>query len=250
MQKILITGTSTGFGTATAQLFLDKGWNVVATMRNIAANTLAPHERLTVLPLDVTDADSIAETTTAAGPIDALVNNAGVGMLNALEGSDIASIREMFETNIIGTIAMAKAVLPQMRERRAGVIVNVSSSVTLKPLPALAAYTATKAAVNGFTKSLALEAAEFGIRTHLVLPGAAPSTAFGKNAVTRMGMDIPEAYAAFVRDYMTSLQGATEVTEARDVAMAVWHAVTEPDAPMHHPAGADAETLWREISAS
>lgn len=250
MQKILITGTSTGFGAATAKLFLEKGWNVVATMRNPVANPLELHPRLTVLPLDVTDANSIAKAIVAAGPIDALVNNAGVGMLNALEGSDIAAIREMFETNVIGMIAMTKAVLPQMRERRAGVIVNVSSSVTLKPFPALAAYTATKGAMNGFTESLALEAAEFGIRTRLVLPGAAPSTAFGKNAVTRMGMDIPKAYAAFVQDYLASLQGATEVTEAGDVAMAIWRAVTEPDAPMRQPAGADAETLWREISAS
>src|SRR5690606_7042255 len=99
------------------------------------------------------------EALTAAGEIDVLVNNAGIGWLNALEGTSDAVIRRLFETNTFGTMAMCRAVLPQMRERGAGVIVNVSSSVTLKPLALLSAYTASKAAVNAFTASLAEEVA-------------------------------------------------------------------------------------------
>lgn len=246
MPKILITGCSSGFGLAIAQKFVAAGWDVVATMRTPRNDLLPPNDRLEILPLDVTSADSIARTIEAAGTIDALVNNAGVGMLNVLEGSEMSKIRELFETNVFGAMAMTKAVLPQMRARRSGVIVNVSSAVTIRPLPALSVYSASKAALNAFTESLALEAALFGIRAKLVLPGSAPTTGFGKNAVSRMGMEIPEPYAAFVHDYMTRLRSGAEVTTADAVVEAVWRSVTEIDAPMKIPAGADAETSFRQ----
>lgn len=246
MPKILITGCSSGFGLATAQKFLDAGWDVVATMRTPRNDLLPSNDRLEVLPLDVTSANSIAEAVEAAGTIDALVNNAGVGMLNVLEGSEMSKVRELFETNVFGAMALTKAVLPQMRVRRSGVIVNVSSAVTIRPLPALSVYSASKAALNAFAESLALEAAMFGIRAKIVLPGSAPTTGFGKNAVSRMGMEIPEPYEVFVHDYMTKLRSGTEVTTAEAVAEAVWRSVTEIDAPMKIPAGADAETSFRE----
>lgn len=244
MPRILVTGASSGFGLAIARTFLTNGWEVVATMRNPEAGQLPASERLRLLPLDVTDAASIEAAISAVGRIDALVNNAGVGMLNALEGVEMAKIRELFETNLFGVMAMARAVLPQMRMRRSGVIINVSSAVTLKPFPALSVYSASKAALNAFTESLALEAGLFGVRTRLVLPGSAPSTDFGKNAVGRMGMDIPEPYAAFVHDYLSTQRKGTLFTTAEDVATAVWHAVTDESAPMKIPAGADAEALF------
>lgn len=240
MPRILITGCSTGFGLATAQRFLAEGWEVIATMRNPSEDILPAQEGLTVLPLDVTDADSIAAAVAQAGPLDALVNNAGVGMLNVVEGAAMENMREVFETNILGPIALTKAVMPQFRERGEGVIVNVSSSVTVKPLPALSAYSASKAALNAFTESFALEAALFGVRVRLVLPGSSPTTSFGQNVVARMGMEIPAPYEAFVMDYLGELRGSSEVTVADDVAEAVWRAVTDPDTPMKTPAGADA----------
>lgn len=244
MPRILVTGASSGFGLAIAQTFHSEGWEVVATMRDVSANQLPSSDSLEVLPLDVTRAQSIQSTIAAAGPLDALVNNAGVGMLNVLEGADIGKIRELFETNVIGAFAMTKAVLPQMRQRRAGVIVNVSSSVTLKPFPALSIYSASKAALNAFTESLAIEAALFGVRTRLVLPGSAPATSFGENAVARMGMDIPEPYADFVHDYLAGLRSGTEVSTPEDVALAVWQAVTNESSPLRIPAGADARALF------
>lgn len=246
MPRILITGCSTGFGLATAQRFCAAGWEVVATMRNPREDILPAQEGLTVLPLDVTDADSVAAAVAQAGPLNALVNNAGVGMLNVLEGATMENMREVFETNILGPIAMTKAVMPQFRERGEGVIVNVSSSVTVKPLPALSAYSASKAALNSFTESFALEAALFGVRVRLVLPGSSPTTSFGQNAVARMGMEIPAPYEAFVIDYLGELRGSTEVTVSDDVAQAVWRAVTDPNTPMKTPAGADAMTWFRE----
>lgn len=150
----------------------------------------------------------------------------------------------------MGTIAMTRAVMPGMRDRRSGVIVNVSSSVTLRALPALSIYSASKAAVNAFTESFALEAAEFGVRVRLVLPGSAPETSFGRNAVARMGMEVPEAYGPFVQAYFQSLRSAAEKTQVRDVAQAVWRAVSDDAAPMKLPAGADAETWFREEGLS
>jgi len=241
MKTVLITGCSSGFGLETARLFLDRGWRVVATMRTPRGDALPPHERLRVLALDVTDAASIRQAVEAAGPIDVLVNNAGIGMLGALESQTLDAAREIFETNTLGTIAMTQAVLPQFRARRAGVIVNVTSSVTLRPLPLLAVYTASKAAVNAFTESLALELQEIGARARLVLPGRSPSTSFGANARTRMTGETPEPYAGLLQRVFSSVMDtSTPVTFAGDVAEAVWRAATDPSCPMRLPAGADA----------
>lgn len=244
ISTVLITGCSSGFGLETARFFLDKGWRVVATMRTPREGLLPPSDRLRLLALDVTDADSIRRCVEAAGPIDALVNNAGVGLLAPLEGMALPSVREVFETNTFGTMAMTQAVLPQFRQRRAGVVVNVTSSVTLKPLPLLSVYTASKAAVNAFTESLALELEPFHVRARLVLPGRAPSTRFGDNARPRMAGSTHEAYADFTQRVFAAVRDtATPVTYAQDVVEAVWRAVTDPAAPMRIPAGADAVAL-------
>ncbi|MGE3775510.1 MAG: SDR family NAD(P)-dependent oxidoreductase, partial [Gammaproteobacteria bacterium] len=168
MKTVLITGCSSGFGLEMAKDFLDNGWRVVATMRTPRPDLLPASDNLQILALDVTDPDSIRAAVEAAGDIDVLVNNAGIGWLNPLEGTSMATVRDLFETNTLGTIAMTRAVLPQFRARGAGVVVNVSSSVTLTPLPLLSVYTASKAAVNAFTESLALELEPIGVRVRLV----------------------------------------------------------------------------------
>jgi NAD(P)-dependent dehydrogenase (short-subunit alcohol dehydrogenase family) len=241
---VLITGCSSGFGLETAQFFLAQGWNVVATMRTPRKDLLPRSDRLRILPLDVTDPESIRACMEATGPIDALVNNAGVGLLAPLEGISLDSARAIFETNTVGTIAMTQAVLPQFRERRTGVVVNVTSSVTLKSLPLLSVYTASKAAVNAFTESLALELAAFDVRVRLVLPGRAPGTSFGDNARQRMAGSTHPAYADFLQAVFAAVRDtSTPVTFAQDVAEAVWYAVTDVSAPMRIPAGADAVAL-------
>ena len=240
MNTILITGCSSGFGLETARAFLDRDWAVIATMRVPREGLLPASPRLRILPLDVTDDDSIADAVAAAGPIDALVNNAGVGQLGALEGVTMDKVRELFETNTLGTIAMTKAVIPGMRQRGSGVIVNVTSGVTFQPLLLMSIYTASKAAVNAFTESLALELEPFGIRARLVIPGRAPETPFGDNARARMGFDIPPPYAESAGRVLARMQAGGPVTYSRDVAEAVWRAVTQPDSPMRLPAGADA----------
>lgn len=243
MKTVLITGCSSGFGLETARYFLDQGWNVVATMRTPQPQLLPTSERLRTVPLDVTRQDSIRDAIAAAGPVDVLVNNAGIGLLNALEGTAMSTVREVFETNTLGTIAMTQAVLPQFRERRSGVIVNVTSSVTLVPLPLLSVYTASKAAVNAFTESLALELEPFNVQARLVLPGRAPQTRFGENARPRMGA-VPAPYDAVAqRVFAGWAQTNAPVTHSADVAQAVWRAATDPSSAARLPAGADAEAL-------
>lgn len=248
MKTVLITGCSSGFGLEIARHFLARDWQVVATMRTPRTDVLPPSDRLRVLALDVTDPESIRKAVDAAGPIDLLVNNAGFGAAFPAELVPIATVRELFETNTIGTIAVTQAVLPQFRQRKAGVVVNVTSSVTLKALPLIAAYRASKAAVNAFTESMALELEPFGVRTHLVLPGRAPDTRFGENARTRMGGFDHEAYAELASSVMAQMRDTSSpITQAQDVADAVWRAATDPSSPMRIPAGADAEAWAAEV---
>lgn len=246
MKTILITGCSSGFGLETARHFLDRGWTVVATMRTPREDLLPPSGTLRILRLDVTDPDSVRRAVQEAGPVDVLVNNAGIGLLNALEGIPMETVHEIFDTNTIGTIAMTQAVLPQFRERRSGVIVNITSGVTLKPLHLLSVYTASKAAVNAFTESLALELEPFNVRAHLVLPGRAPDTAFSRTAQSRMTDGIPAAYAALAQSVFATWQQSSLVTRPTDVADAVWRAATDPACPMRLIAGADAAALARQ----
>lgn len=247
MKTILITGCSSGFGLAAARHFLDRGWCVVATMRTLREGLLPPSDRLQLVALDVGDPASIARAVVEAGPVDVLVNNAGIGWLNPLEGTPMPVVREIFETNTFGTMAMIQALLPQFRARGAGVVINVTSSVTLKPLPLLSVYTASKAAVNALTECLALELAPLGIRTHVVLPGRAPDTQFAANARSRiLGSEgAPDDYDPIVQAVFARMTAhpTEEVTRAQDVVEAIWRAATDADAPLRLPAGADAVAL-------
>ena len=243
MNTVLITGSSSGYGLETARHFHSQGWNVVATMRTPSEDVLPQSERLRVLALDVTNPDSIAAALEAAGPIDVLVNNAGIGAMGAFEATPIATARELFETNTFGVMAMTQAVLPQFRERRSGVLVNVTSSATLARMPLVAVYTASKTAIEGFTASLALELEAFDVSVKLVEPGYGPATRFTSNGQTRMDGLIPEAYAPFAQRVMADFEQPARVTNQSDVAEAVWRAAHDTTGQLRFPAGADAVAL-------
>jgi NAD(P)-dependent dehydrogenase (short-subunit alcohol dehydrogenase family) len=243
VNTVLITGCSSGYGLETARHFHSQGWSVIATMRNPRSDVLPESERLRILALDVTDPESIAAALYASGPLDVLVNNAGIGAIGAFEATPMAMAREVFETNTFGVMAMTQAVLPQFRKRRSGVLVNVSSSVVLARQPLVAVYAASKTAVEGFTASLALELEGFDVRVKLVEPGYAPTTNFTSNGQIRMEGLIPEDYAPFGERVLADFQNQTTVTHASDVAETVWRAATDTTGQLRFPAGPDAVAL-------
>lgn len=250
MKTVLVTGCSSGYGLAIARHLLSKGWQVVATMRTPREDVLPKSERLRVLALDVTRPESIAAALEASGPIDVLVNNAGIGLFGAFEATPMATTREVFETNTFGVMAMTQAVIPQFRARRAGGVVNVTSSATLTSMPLVAAYTASKTAVEGFTGSLAHELAAFDVRVKLVQPGYGPSTRFAANGGQRMAGLIPDAYGPFAQSVFAAFTQSSAVTIESDVAEAVWRAANDLSGQLHFPAGADAVALAQARWAS
>ncbi|NWE70688.1 SDR family oxidoreductase [Pseudomonas gingeri] len=246
MKTVLITGCSSGYGLETARYFHAQGWNVIATMRTPREDLLPVSQRLRVLALDVTQPESIAAVLKASGPLDVLVNNAGIGLFGAFEVTPMATTREVFETNTFGVMAMTQAVLPHMRGHRCGVIVNVTSSATLAPMPLVAVYTASKMAIEGFTASLAHELEAFDVAVKLVEPGYAPTTRFTSNGSARMDGLIPPAYASFAQAVFASLAQSSARTTELDVAEAVWRAATDTTGQLRFAAGADAVALAGE----
>ena len=243
MNTVLITGSSSGYGLETARHFHSQGWSVIATMRTPRPDVLPESERLRVLALDVTNRESIQAALEASGPIDVLVNNAGIGAIGAFEATPMTTTRELFDTNTFGVMAMTQAVLPQFRERRSGVLINVTSSVVLARMPLVAIYAASKTAIEGFTASLALELEALNVRVKLVEPGYAPSTNFTSNGRSRMNGLIPEDYAPFAQRVLADFQNQTTVTHESDVAEAVWRAANDTTGQLRFPAGPDAIAL-------
>lgn len=246
MQTILITGASSGYGLETARHFHSKGWNVIATMRTPNADLLPSSDRIRIIALDVTKPESIAAALEQAGSIDVLVNNAGIGLVGALEATPMAKARDIFETNTLGVIAMTQAVIPQFRERRSGTVINVTSSVTLAPMPLASVYTASKMAIEGFTGSLAHELAAFGIGAKLVEPGYGPTTRFTANSDVRLEDMIPTAYMGFAEPILAAFAQPEMTTSESDVAEAIWSAVHDESGQLRFPAGPDAVALMQE----
>ncbi|HTU16132.1 MAG TPA: SDR family oxidoreductase [Solirubrobacterales bacterium] len=243
MKNVLITGCSSGYGLETARRFHADGWNVFATMRTPRQEILPTSDRMHVLQLDVTKPQSISAALEAAGPIDVLVNNAGIGMIGALEATPMETIRDVFETNTFGVMAMTRAVLPRFREQGSGVIVNVTSSVTLAPMPLVSVYAASKTAIEGFTGSLQFELEDFGIAVKLVEPGYCPTTRFTSNSGSRMEDLIPEEYGPFAHRILSDFENVEVVTTESDVAEEVLRAATDDTGRLRFPAGPDAVAL-------
>src|SRR5262245_21017908 len=171
------TGCSTGFGRELARVVVARGYRAAVTARDPkqVADLVAGHEdRTLALRLDVTDPAQVAESVRRAeehfGGIDVLVNNAGIGYFAAVEEGDEAEVRRMFEINFFGLARMTRAVLPGMRKRRSGHIINIASICGLAAIPSLGDYSATKFAVEGLSEVLALEVKPLGIRVTLVEP--------------------------------------------------------------------------------
>ena len=173
MKRVMITGCSSGIGSAIARQLAGEGYDVVATARRV--ETLADLPVAERLALDVTDQGSVDAALAQAGEIDILINNAGLAMWGPLELNPIEEVECLFDTNVIGAIRMTKAVLPAMRARRSGRILQISSGAARRPQPLVGIYCATKAALESFSMALRIEMREFGVVVATVGMGAIAS---------------------------------------------------------------------------
>jgi NAD(P)-dependent dehydrogenase (short-subunit alcohol dehydrogenase family) len=235
-----ITGCSTGFGRELAKLVLDRGYRAVITARDpsrIQGLTAGYEGRALALKLDVTDKAQVAEAVkwaeAAFGSIDVLVNNAGFGYVGALEESDEDEVRGMMETNFFGLARMIHNVLPGMRRRRHGNIVNISSIGGLVGFPGVGYYNATKFAVEGLSESLAKEVAPLGIRVLVVEPGPFRTDWAGRS-LKRSSQHIAEysETAGAFRERITSRSGK-QVGDPVRAGEAIIKALESDHAPLH-----------------
>src|SRR3954447_24229630 len=236
-QVALVTGASSGIGEAAAHELLAAGFTVYGTSRKAAAGE--ERDGVVFLPLDVTDDQSVADAVRAvlarSGRIDVLVNNAGLGVTGAAEESSIDQARALFETNLFGSIRMTRAVLPHMRERGSGRIINLSSVLGLLPAPFGALYAATKHAMEGYSESLDQEVREHGVRVLLVEP-AYTRTSFDANAIPADEPLPVYARRREVFDVLTAeaIKGGDEPAV---VAEAIVAAATDSRPKLRYPAG-------------
>lgn len=263
----LVTGCSTGFGQELARTLLRRGHDVVVTARNAATLAeFASHGSALVATLDVTVPQQIAEVVRQAesrfGRIDVLVNNAGYGYLAAVEEGEDDEVRAMFETNVFGLISVTKAVLPGMRQRRRGHIVNISSVGGLVGLPGIGYYNATKFAVEGLSEALAKETASLGIKVTVVEPGPFRTDWAGRSLKTPKTAIADYASSAGAR--RVAIQGYSGRQPGDPVrgAEAIIEAVESPEPPLHLVLGKPGYDLalakindlsaeiakWREVS--
>ena len=237
----LITGCSTGFGRELARAVLDRGHRAVVTARNpesirdLAAGR--PADQVHVQQLDVTDQSEVLAVVQAAeeifGGVDVLVNNAGIGYFGAIEESDEAEVRRMFEINVWGLSAMTRAVLPGMRRRRRGHIINISSIGGLRAFPAVGYYNATKFAVVGFSDALSQEVAPLGIKVTVVEPSGFRTDWAGRSA-NEATVHIAE-YDATAGKNRESIRGYSGKQPGDPVraAEAIIRVAESPNPPLH-----------------
>lgn len=253
MSTILITGCSTGIGFATAELMARSGHTVYATMRNPQRSPelaqLAERDNLpiTILPMDVDSDESVsaavADVLAQAGQIDVLVNNAGIAPVGAVEELPFEVIQQVMQTNYFGTVRCIQAVLPGMRQRRSGCIINVSSVAGEIYSACFGAYCATKAAIEALSESLAGEVGQFGIRVALVQPGVIDTPLIEK-------ADAVPAYTVYPTHARLKAYLAASVANhvpASAVAEMIQAVASGSQTTFRNPVGADAAPLlgWR-----
>jgi NAD(P)-dependent dehydrogenase (short-subunit alcohol dehydrogenase family) len=245
VQTWFITGTSSGFGRAFAEHAIARGHNVVATARRVdslASLVAQAPDRVLAVALDV-DLAGAAEAAVAAavarfGRIDVLVNNAGYGVVGALEETPDAELRAIFDTNFFGALAVTRAALPGLREQRGGAIVNISSLGGQLSFAGFSAYSATKFALEGASEALAQEVAPFGIKVLIVEPGQFRTQLAGAGM---RHMPALEAYAATVggtRAFAHDMH-QTQSGDPRKAAAAIERALAAPATPLRLQLGGD-----------
>lgn len=248
MATWFITGTGSGFGRAIAQAALARGDRVAGSVRSASAaqafEALAPGQALAV-HLDVTDASAVAEAVAKAeaafGPIDVLVNNAGYGFVAGVEEATPAEVRAQFEVNVFGALALMQAVLPSMRRRRSGWIVNITSVSGLVGWPSLGIYSGSKFALEGISETLAQEVGGFGIRVMIVEPGGFRTDFAGRSRAlaSRPIADYEDSPVGACKRTLDEHAGHERGDPAR-AAQAILQAMDASEPPLRLLLGADA----------
>ncbi len=247
-KAILITGASSGIGKTTAKLFQEKGWNVIATMREPEAeDELNRLDNVLVARLDVTDENSVkaavSEGIAKFGKIDALLNNAGYGAFGPLEATSMEKIERQFDTNVIGLLAVTKAVLPHFRANKDGVIVNISSIGGKMTFPLGTLYHGTKFAVEGISEALNFEMDAIGVRMKIVEPGVI-TTDFGGRSFDFSDDETMVEYQGVVRGLMGAMETAVPAgSEPIVVAEVIYETVTDGTDQLRYTAGEDAKEI-------
>jgi len=244
-QTWFITGTSSGFGRAFAEHALAQGHNVVATARRIESVAdlvaLAP-QRVLAVALDVDLPGAAAAAVDAAvqrfGRIDVLVNNAGYGVVGALEETPDAELRALFETNFFGAMALTRAALPVLREQRSGAIVNISSLGGQLSFAGFSAYSATKFALEGASEALAQEVATFGIKVLIVEPGQFRTQLAGAGMRHMPAVAAYESVVGATREFAHTMHN-TQAGDPRKAAAAIEQALAAPQTPLRLQLGGD-----------
>lgn len=252
-KTILITGVSSGFGQALAREALAVGHRVVGTVRNseaLQAFGALDTQRAFGYLLDVTDVERIDEVVgkieSAVGPIDVLVNNAGYGHEGILEESPLAELRRQFDVNVFGAVAMIKAVLPGMRQRRRGHIINITSMGSFITLPGISYYCGSKFALEGISGTLSKELAPFNLHVTAVAPGSFRTDWAGRSMV-RSPRCLPDYDALFepVRQARQEKSGK-QLGDPVKAARAMLALIESRNPPTHLLLGSDALSLVRQ----
>jgi NAD(P)-dependent dehydrogenase (short-subunit alcohol dehydrogenase family) len=246
MQKsIFITGASTGLGKATAKLFQLRGWRVIATMRNPEKETeLTQLENVTVLPLDVTDAVQIkttVEKAIALYPIDVVFNNAGYGIVGALEALSDEQISKNINTNLMGVIGVTKAFIPHFKANKGGVFISTTSIGGLFTFPLNSIYHAAKFAVEGWSEAMSFELGPHHISIKTVAPGGIETDFIGRSLDQATHPDYKEMEDKLFAAMNSMMQSASSATQIADV---VYEAATDGKDQVRYVAGADANALY------
>ena len=239
-KTIFITGASSGIGRATAQHFLSKGWNVVATMRSPEKSSdWCTGEKMLGLRLDVSDIPSIRQAQDQAiakfGSIDVLVNNAGYGLVGPFEASTPEQVERQLGTNVIGLMNVTREILPHYRERRQGLLINVASMGGRLTFPLYSVYHATKFAVEGFSEGLIYELEPFGISVKIIEPGPIRTDFYDRSMelMTKPGLT---AYDAFVGSAMPNMQKSGATAPGPEVvAKVIYKAATDGSTRLRYP---------------
>src|SRR3954470_2282265 len=239
--RVLITGAARGIGMATAQVLANRGHSVVATDISPLSGPPSGSEGIQSHVLDVTSDDSVARCLQDVGPLDAIVNNAGIFGQGPVESYPLDRVRQVFETNTLGALRVIQGVLTAWRKRGSGIIVNVSSVGGRVSAPLEAAYNASKFALEAFTESLHFEVRHFGIRSVLIEPGAIATGI--KASQTHKG---PADYAGLWEQCAgvdTKTTGPSGPPGPEVVALAIANAIEDPATPLRVPVGQDAEMI-------